>query len=90
MLQSSDIRGHAVVVIVNFKSVNDLYDTDATCMIQLVSLRKIADSYKFAVQIFAWYNFWKIGWVLLLPTCMKEIDQLHFTFRNAELFQRKI
>ena len=30
--------------------LNDLYD--ATCMIQLVWLRKIANSYKLAVQIF--------------------------------------
>ena len=68
-------------------TLNYLYDT--TCMIQLVWLCKIANSYKFDVQIFVWYNFWKIGWVLFLPTCMKEINQSHFTFRNAELFWRK-
>ena len=59
-------------------------------MVQLVWLCKIANSYKLDAQIFVWYNCWKIGCVLFLPTCMKEIDQLHFTFRNAELFWRKI
>ena len=65
---------------------DDLYDT--TSMIQLVST-EIADSYKFDVQIFVSYNFWKIGWVLFLTTYMKEIDQLHFMFWNAELFWSK-
>ena len=37
--------------------LNDWYDT--TCMIQLVSLCKIANPYKTDVQIFVWYNFWK-------------------------------
>ena len=69
-------------------TLNDLYDT--TCMIQLVWLCKIVNSYKLDVQIFAWYNFWKIGWVLSLPICMKEIDVSHFTFHNAELVWRKI
>ena len=75
-------------------TLNDLYDT--TCMIQLVWLCKIANSYKVDVQIFVWYNFWKIGFylfylnrVLSLPTCMKERHQSHFTFYNAELFWRK-
>ena len=36
-------------------TLNDLYDT--TCMIQLVWLCKIANSYKLNVQIFVWYNF---------------------------------
>ena len=69
-------------------TLNNLYDT--ICMIQLVWLCKIVNSYKLDVKIFVWYNFWKIGWVLFLPTCMKEIDQSYFTFRNAELFWRKI
>ena len=68
-------------------TLNDLYDT--TCMIQLVWLCKIANSYKVDVQIFVRYNFWKIGLVLSLPTCMKERHQSHFTFYNAELFWRK-
>ena len=70
----------------NICSFDDLYDT--TSMIQLVST-EIADSYKFDVQIFVSYNFWKIGWVLFLTTYMKEIDQLHFMFWNAELFWSK-
>ena len=72
-----------------FKPVlNDLYDT--ACMIQLVWLYKIANSYKLDVQILVWLNFWKIGWVLSLPTCMKEIGKSYFTFCNAdELFWRK-
>ena len=69
-------------------TLNNLYDT--TCMIQLVWMCQIASSYKPDVQIFVWYNFWKIGWVLFLPTCMKEINQSHFKFCNAELFWRKI
>ena len=68
--------------------LNNLYDT--TCTIQLVWLCKIVNSYKFDVQIFVCYNFWKLGWVLFLPTCMKETDQSHFMFCNAELFWRKI
>ena len=59
-------------------------------MIQLVWLCKIANSYKLDVQIFVWYNFWKIGWVLFLPTYIKETNQSHFQFRNAELFRRKV
>ena len=58
---------------------------DATCMIQLVWPCKIANPYKLDAQILVWHNFWKIG-VLFLPTCMKVIDQSHFTFCNAELF----
>ena len=61
-----------------------------SCMIQLVWLCKIPNSYKLYVKIFVWYNCWKIGWFLFLSTCMKEIDQSHFTFCNAELFWRKI
>ena len=53
-------------------TLNDLYDT--TCMIQLVWLCKITNSYKLDAQILVWYNFWKIGRVLFLPTCMKEIN----------------
>ena len=44
-------------------TLNDLYDT--TCMIQLVWMYKIANLYKLDVQILVWYNFWKIGWVLV-------------------------
>ena len=83
-----------IIIFVEFKeskashTLNNLHET--TCMIQLVWLCKIANSYKLDVQIFVWYNFWKIGWVLFLPTCMKEIDQSHFTFCNAKLFWRKI
>ena len=62
---------------------------DATSMIQLVWLCQIANSYKLYVQILAWYDFWKIGWVLFLPACMKEIDQSDFTFRNAEYVEEK-
>ena len=77
-----DVRTKAALTL------NDLYDT--TCMIQLVWLCKIANSYELDVQIFVWYNFWKIGWVLFLPTCMKKINQSHCKVRNAELFWRKI
>ena len=65
-------------------ALNDLYDT--TCMIQLVWLCKIANSYKLDVQIFVWYSFWKIGWVLFLPTCMKERNKPHLKFRNAKIY----
>ena len=44
-------------------------------MIQLVWLCKVASLYKLDVQIFVWYNFWKMEWIQFLPTCMKEIDQ---------------
>ena len=63
------------------------------CMIQLVWLN-LFDCVKQQIhayaQIFAWYNFSKIGWVLFLPTCMKEMHQSHFTIWYAELFSRKI
>ena len=34
-------------------------------LIQLIWLCKKANSYKLDVQVFVWYNFWKVGWVLL-------------------------
>ena len=68
--------------------LNNLYGV--TCMIQLVWLCKIANSCKLDVEIFVWYNFWKIRCVLFLPTCMKEIDQSYLIFHNAELFWKKI
>ena len=51
-------------------TLNGLYDT--TCMIQLVWLCKIANSYKLDVQILVWYIIIvdELGWVLLIPTCM--------------------
>ena len=69
-------------------TLNDLYDS--TCMIRLVWLWNMANSYKLDIKIIVWNNFWGMGWVLFLPTCMKEINQSHFKFNNAELFCKVI
>ena len=69
-------------------TLNDLYDT--TCIIQLVWLCKIVNSYKFDAQIFVLYNFSKIGWVLFLPTCMKKMRPITFEVSECWIILKKL
>ena len=61
-----------------------------TCIIQLVWLCKIVNSYKFDAQIFVLYNFSKIGWVLFLPTCMKKMRPITFEVSECWIILKKL